>query len=282
MLTVENLNKSFRRKEVLKNINLCLDNKIYGLLGPNGSGKTTLLRCITGVYPPTSGKIFIDNFDVTKTDDFKKKIGYLPQSFGMYKELTSTEMLKLFSDLKGLTDSDVKAEAQRVIKAVDLEEKKDEQIKTLSGGQVRRLGIAQALLGSPEYLFFDEPTAGLDPEERIRFKNIISELKGEHTIIISTHIVDDVESLCDEIIVMFRGKIATIGKPTEIAEKASGRVFSVNKNNIVNIKAEYFIRKEFEENGIKKAIIVSRDPVSGASAVEPTLEDGYICITRGL
>ena len=187
MLSLYAVDKSFGRSKILKSIDLQLDKKTYGLLGPNGAGKTTLMRCITGLYPLSAGKIEFNGSDISKDKNFQSHIGYLPQKFGLYKELTAFEMMEMLADLKGISREKIGDEAKKYIKLVGLQDKLDKKVKTLSGGMIRRLGVAQALLGEPDIIIFDEPTAGLDPEERLRFKNIVSKLEGERTIIISTH-----------------------------------------------------------------------------------------------
>lgn len=198
MLKVQNVYKKFRRREALHDVSFELEPGIYGLLAPNGAGKTTLLRCILDLYPVTSGKVYLDG---------SERIGYLPQKFGVFRELKVCDMLYYFATVKKIPKKERKQEIQRVLKLVNLEERSEDRVSQLSGGMQRRLGIAQAVLGNPELLFFDEPTAGLDPEERTRFKHLIREIGSGRTIIISTHIVEDVESLCDRVLIMSKGKL---------------------------------------------------------------------------
>ena len=179
MLELKSVSKKFGRKSIIKSIDLKMDKKTYGLLGPNGAGKTTLLRILATLYSINSGKITFDGNDIFKDKEYQTLVGYLPQKFGLYKELSSLEMLELIANLKGIKHSEIKEEAYRCIELVGLQDKMNSKVKTLSGGMVRRLGIAQALLGDPEILIFDEPTAGLDPEERLRFKNIITNINNK-------------------------------------------------------------------------------------------------------
>lgn len=282
MLTLCNVKKKFGRNEVLKSINLELDKKTYGLLGPNGAGKTTLLRCITTIYPVNGGEIRFNGSDVYKDKSYHSNIGYLPQKFGMYKELTSLEMMSMLGNLKGIPQDEIKTEAERCIELVGLEDKMNKKVRTLSGGMVRRLGVAQALMGNPELIFFDEPTAGLDPEERMRFKNIVAHLKGEHTVIISTHIVEDVENLCSEIIVMNNGEIATQGSCGDIQKLADGKVYEIKSDDIKKLKEPYYIQREFERDGASRTVVLSPTPQTDAVSVSPSVEDGYICIMKKL
>ena len=174
MLKINSLNMSLNKKEILKDINYTFENGIYGLLGPNGAGKTTLIRSIAGLYPIKSGRILYDDVDIKRSKTYLSNLGYLPQGFGIFKELKPMEALMLLANIKGINKKEAKEEAQRVLEIVNLEDSKDKKIGAFSGGMLRRLGVAQALLGNPDVIIFDEPTAGLDPEERLRFKKIIA------------------------------------------------------------------------------------------------------------
>ena len=202
MLTIHNLTKKFGRKLVLDNISFSFDNGVYGLLGPNGAGKTTLMRCLTKLYNTKDGVIFYNDVSITKDKEYLTHIGYLPQKFGLFKDLKVYEMMMLLANLKKVDSKQAKKMIYDSIKVVNLSDRINSRISTLSGGMIRRLGIAQALLDDPKIIIFDEPTAGLDPEERLRFKNIISEIKKDKIIIISTHIVEDVEAVCDKVAIM--------------------------------------------------------------------------------
>ena len=199
MLILENVTKKFRKREALSGVSVQVEEGCYGLLGPNGAGKTTLLRCILGLYPINSGRISFDGKP--------SEVGYLPQKFGMFQELTAYDMLYYFAAIKKVPKHLCKDEIERVLALVNLEDRSGDKIRKLSGGMQRRLGIAQALLGNPRLIFLDEPTAGLDPEERTRFRDIMSEIREGRTILLSTHIVEDVESVCDRVIIMNHGKI---------------------------------------------------------------------------
>ena len=216
MLELKGVSKKFRKKQVLNNIDFKFEKGIYGILGPNGAGKTTLIRCITQLYNLDAGNILYNDKSIAENKNFNDNIGYLPQKFGLFKELTVFEMLSAMAALKNISKDAVEQEVKRCITLVNLDEKINAKVKTLSGGMIRRMGIAQAILGNPEIIIFDEPTSGLDPEERLRFKNIVSKLKGEHIIIISTHIVEDVEALCDFVVIMNSGQIIKSGSCSEI------------------------------------------------------------------
>lgn len=281
MLELKSLNKNFGKKVVLQNMDFKFEHKVYGLLGPNGAGKTTLIRCITKLYPVKENTIFYDGVTVEKSKQYLSRIGYLPQKFGMFKELKVTEMMELLANLKGLDKKEAKPAIEKVIEQVNLIDRMDSKIGALSGGMIRRLGIAQALLNDPDILILDEPTSGLDPEERLRFKNIISEIKQDKTIIISTHIVEDVEAVCDNVAIMKNGKIAFAGTCHEIEEKAAGKVYAVPEDELSKISGEYYLQKHFEQDGIKLAKLLTSTAQSVAP-VQPNVEDGYICLLKGI
>ena len=220
MLKIENLNKSIRKKHILQSVNLALDNGVYGFLGPNGAGKTTLIRCITGVYKFKVGTIELDGVEYGNKE-YADKIGYLPQSFGLFKDMTVYDVMMYMASFKYKKEDAAKEAVLNAVENVNLTDRINDKVKTLSGGMKRRLGIAQALLGDAKVLIFDEPTAGLDPEERIRFKKIISELEKDKIVIISTHIVSDVEDICDKVIVIDNGIILMNGTVEELKNMAS-------------------------------------------------------------
>lgn len=199
MIKIENVSKKFRGHNAIQNFSCELDSGCYGLLGPNGAGKTTLLRCILGLYPVSDGSITLEK---------EEKIGYLPQRFGMFHELKVKEMMQYFAAAKKVPKKDFDAEIDRVLASVNLAERTEDKVGHLSGGMQRRLGIAQAILGDPDILFLDEPTTGLDPEERSHFKDIIRKLaKEDKIIVISTHFVEEVEAVCDRVLIMKEGRL---------------------------------------------------------------------------
>ena len=202
MIEITGLTKDYGKKHIIKDVSIKLDKLNYGLVGPNGAGKTTLLRMITGYIRATSGQI--------RFDEGNKIIGYLPQKFGCIPELTVYEQLEYFACLKNIPAHKQRVEVERVIGLVNLEEKMNEKCSKISGGMVRRIGIAQALLGKPDILLLDEPTVGLDLKERETFKEILVKIRNQMAVIISTHIIDDVADTCDEMIILSEGMIKTI------------------------------------------------------------------------
>lgn len=276
MIEVRALSQSFKGKEILKDVSFTLDHGVYGLLGPNGAGKTTLIRCLTGIYPVQKCCIQMNGQDAVGSRKFARALGYLPQAFGLYPGMTVEEMLRCFADMKRIPPKQQKAEIESWLEAVGLSEHKGDRIRTLSGGMIRRIGIVQALLGSPELVILDEPTAGLDPEERVRFKNLIAGLSRDKTILLSTHIVEDVGALCDQILLLLNGTIAVCGTPDEIASLGRGRVYSVPPEREAELIAPYFISQRNDTN----MRVLSDLPQPGVLQ-EPTVEDGYLCCVKG-
>lgn len=264
MISIQNITYCYRKKEVLHNISLDFGNGIYGLLGPNGSGKTTLMRCIAGINHPQKGKI-----------SGAVDIGYLPQKFGMFPELTVYETLDYFAILKKVPMNERKDTIIHSMNQVHLYSHKDEKIRALSGGMIRRLGIAQAIIGEPDVILVDEPTAGLDPEERIRFKNLIAEIQGNRTIIISSHLIDDVDSLCSHIVLLKKGEIIFQGQTNNLRDLALGKVYSVPADLRSQMNPPYFVAKENHINGETQLRVLSYFAQPGHN-IAPTIEDGYI------
>ena len=278
MLEILNLNKSFKNLEILKDISVNLENGVYGLLGSNGAGKTTLIRCIVNLYNINKGIIKFNGTDIVNNDEFLKNIGYLPQKFGLFKELSVYDNLQYFCILKKIDKNSIDDNIKESLKMVNLEDRISHKVSTLSGGMIRRLGIAQALLGNPQILIFDEPTAGLDPEERIRFKNILTCIKKDKLIIISTHIVEDVEASCNKIIIMSNGRILKIGSAEEIESAARGKVYEVEQEEA---DMDWYIEKNFVRDG-KIFFRILSNKKEEYKSLEPTIEDGYMCIVKGI
>lgn len=275
MLKINNMTKKFGKKTVLNNISFTFEDGIYGLLGPNGSGKTTLMRCITGLYNIPKNTIIYKDVNAKEKADFYSQIGYLSQSFGMFKEITVKEMLELFASLKEIPKKETEEEILRTLKMVNLSNEANTKIANLSGGMVRRVGIAQALLGDPKVIIFDEPTVGLDPEERLRFKNIIAKLSKDKIVIISTHIVEDVEAICNKIIIMNKGSILVSEDNEYIENIAKDKVYVVPENELSKIDFTYEVEKRYTENGINYARILCDNDLE-YKKIKSTIEDGYM------
>lgn len=277
MMEIRNLSKSFGKKQVLQQINLSLGNGIYGLLGPNGAGKTTLIRCITRVFNVPKDSIFVDGIDINKQSAYPSGLGYLPQKFGSFNGLTAAETLLYFAESKKIPKKEQKEDILRCLEAVGLTDRANDKIKTFSCGMVRRLGIAQAILGDPKWILFDEPTAGLDPEERLRFKNLIASLSKDKLVILSTHIVEDVVALCDHIVILTHGKIAATGTVSEIAALGEGHVFLVPAEQEQNLISPCFIAQKTDTS--LRVISGIRQP---GEPQPSSVEDGYLCVAKEL
>ena len=220
-LSFEHISKLYGNTAALQQIDLTLGSGVYGLLGPNGAGKTTLMRIMTDLLAPSTGRVLLDGQDIAVMGAaFRKKLGYLPQDFGVYPNFTAEQFLLYIARLKGLSKFEAKRQTDDLLHMVGLEDKKQKKLKGFSGGQRQRVGIAQALLGDPEILVLDEPTAGLDPEERIRFRGIISDLSQQKLVLLSTHIVSDLEAVANEIILLRKGVVLEMQKPAERASLA--------------------------------------------------------------
>lgn len=210
-LVIDRISKQYQNKIAVDRISLRLQTGVYGLLGANGAGKTTLIRMICGILKPTSGTISFNNLDVS-TEEYRAVLGYLPQDFGYYPEFKGIDFLFYMAALKGLSKSQARQKIPELLKLVSLENEGNRKIKTYSGGMKQRLGIAQALLNEPKLLIMDEPTAGLDPKERVRFRNMIEELGKSSIVLLSTHIVSDIEQVADSVLMMKDGQMIYQGK----------------------------------------------------------------------
>lgn len=278
MIELQDVSKKFFNKKVLKGISCSLEHGVYGLLGPNGAGKTTLLRCILGLYS-FEGKVKME-------DVSSGKVGYLPQSTSVFPGLTVAEQLEYFANLKGMKKREIEEEIDRVLDMVNLEEQRNVKGRKLSGGMIRRLGIGQAIMNHPKLVVFDEPTVGLDPEERLRFKRILHEVGKDCTILMSTHIVEDVESSCDKILILNRGRLVASGTQTEISAYAENRIYECSTDEV---NQEDYIIKEFRRGEERMCRILSyqasEETTEKSSSVyripvTPTVEDGYLYILR--
>ena len=282
-IRIENLSKTYGRGSVpaLSDINLKIRHGTFGLLGPNGAGKTTLIKILSTQMEPSAGKVEIDGWDLHRDRaEVRRRLGYLPQHFGAYPQLSAFEFLDYMGRLGGLHDKRVRRErVEQVLHDVALYEARDRKAGTFSGGMRRRLGIAQAIIADPEFIIVDEPTVGLDPEERIRFRGILSRLSAKRTIIISTHIVGDISSTCEDLAVLRQGQLLFHGAPEDFIAKAEGKTWLLqtdddafetiaNRFNVTNINADGV--------GMELRIVGDEAPPPGAEAVPPNLEDAYI------
>lgn len=278
MIEIRNLEKRFGKKQALDGVSFTLDAGVTGLLGPNGAGKTTLLRCMLGIIKPTGGEVITAGGSLAKN----RAIGYLPQKFGLLKELTVSESLSYFAALKGMSASTVHADIDDCLRRVNLSDSASTRVGALSGGMLRRVGIASALLGDPPVLVFDEPTAGLDPEERVRFKRLVSTLAQDHAVLISTHIVEDIEALAECVIVLAGGKVLASGTLDDIAEYARGRSYLAPRDRVNEFSTDYYVDGYIDIDGRSLARVLSARAYEAFVPASPTVEDGYLCLTRGI
>lgn len=279
-LTIKNLSKEYGSKKAVKNFNATLTNGVYGLLGANGAGKTTLMRTICGIQTETNGEILLDNKNIHDLEEeYRNILGYLPQNFGYYPNFTAYKFLMYIGSVKGLQHKKAHNKTIELLKELGLLEQKNEKIKNFSGGMKQRLGIAQALLNNPKILILDEPTAGLDPKERVRFRNLISSLAENRIVILSTHIVSDVEYIAKEILIMKSGELIHKGEPEKILKAIEGYVWEceVDKNKAMELESAYITANIKHSNGLDRIRVLSENcPCESACNVEPTLEDLYL------
>jgi ABC-2 type transport system ATP-binding protein len=282
MLILNNVSKSYGKFQVLNNINLEFTNGVYGFLAPNGAGKTTLIKMLATLLYPTNGEILYQGKDIIKMDeDYREILGYLPQDFGFYKNYTPEKYLLYLSALKGIDKNTAKDKVIELLKIVGLSDVGGKKMKEFSGGMIQRVGIAQAMLNNPKILILDEPTAGLDPKERVRFRNLISELSRDRIVILSTHIVSDIESVANEIIMIKEGEIAFKDSIEGICKVLEGKVYEteVGNNDINDFRNKYGTLTERQENGkIRVRFILNDNAQKNFTRVCPNLEDVFLHI----
>ena len=279
-LSLDRLTKHYGSKIAVDQVSATLEPGVYGLLGANGAGKTTLMRMMCAILESTSGEVLLDGKDVISMgEDYRNVLGYLPQDFGYYPNYTALEFLMYVSALKGIPKKIAKKRARQLLEEVGLSHVADKKVKTFSGGMKQRVGIAQALLNNPDILILDEPTAGLDPKERVRFRNLLSDYAGDKIVILSTHIVSDIEAIADEVLLMKQGKIVLHGTVPELVQKADGKVWELEvssaeakkwqtKSTVANLR--------HEGKQVVLRIISDGKPSEEAVLCEATLEDLYL------
>lgn len=273
VLRIENLAKFYGKKQALCGITCEFTTGINALLGPNGAGKTTIMNCISGVIPKTDGEVTYDGEDVFEMgEDFRAKLSYQFQAQPFYPGYTAHEFLYFSALLKGMKKEDIDGEIKRVLELVNLPENEFDKIKSFSGGMKQRLAIAQTILNSPEILIFDEPSAGLDPFEREQFKRIMVKLKEKSIIIISTHIVSDIDTICDNLVILNKGEVVANDSPEVLCKKINGMVWDVPKDDIPQIDYDKIYYEDTKSKTVSK-----EKPTTNAVLSEPTLNDLYFC-----
>ncbi|MBI2214576.1 MAG: ABC transporter ATP-binding protein [Acidobacteria bacterium] len=281
MLQIERLTKRYAGGTVaLDQFSIELGPGVLGLLGPNGAGKTTLMSILATVLRPTSGSVRWKGNDALENPaEIRRVLGYLPQDFGVYDRLTGVEFLQYLGRLKGLSGRGLRASVDEMIDLVNLRNAASRPLGGYSGGMRQRIGIAQALLGNPEIVIVDEPTVGLDPEERVRFRNLLSELAHGRIVILSTHIVSDVEAVADRIAVIRKGKLVRIATPGELLAHAAGRVFRVvvGAEQLPQLQQSVAVSSiSRKADGVHVRFVADTPRIGGAVEAEPTLEDAYL------
>ena len=288
-VNIDQLSKSYgtrlRRIQALDQVTLQINPGMFGLLGPNGAGKTTLLRIIATLLKPTHGRVTVDGFDVSDRRQkwvIKQLLGFLPQELGLYNGLSPAEFLDYIATLKNLHNPHVRAETvAQVMALTGLRSVAHQRIGTLSGGMKRRVGIAQALLGDPQLLIVDEPTAGLDPEERVRFRNLLAGLATERIVILSTHIVEDIAATCNMMAVLDQGRVRFHGAPSALIAAAEGQAWEVEIPLNQSPPVSWCIASRVLAVESLRLRVVGEQPDQSARPVVPTLEEAYLVLMRG-
>lgn len=278
-LQLDHLTKCYKDFAAVKDVTLTLGGGVYGLLGANGAGKTTLMRMLCGILEPTKGTVRCGGADIARLgEEYRAMLGYLPQDFGCYPDFTGAEFLRYIAALKGLTRAETNRRTAELLDQVGLGDAGRKKLRAYSGGMRQRLGIAQAMLNDPQILVLDEPTAGLDPRERVRFRNLIADYARGRTVLLSTHIVSDVEAIADEILLMKQGRIEEQGTVPQLAENARGKVWTLHTDaaTAARLEAVYTVANLRHEGEGVELRLITADPPAGAQPAAPTLEDVYL------
>lgn len=279
-ITVENITKRYGKKEALQGVSFEMEDGVYGLLGPNGAGKSTLIRILAGVMEATYGEIRVDGKNIKALDrEYRSKLGYLPQSMNFYPEFSGLEYLRFVAALKGLKTDFAEKRIKELVEQVNLSHDIHRKCVNYSGGMKRRLGIAQALLNDPEILILDEPTAGLDPHERIKFRNLVSVFSRDRTVLLSTHIVSDIDSIAKQTVMIKDGKVGSMESTKYYVDRMVGKVWLVKMtvDELVGFQKDHVISNVVPKGDKMEVRIVSNiKPSADAIPAAPTLEDAYL------
>lgn len=282
-IKIRNLNQYYGKKQALKDVTLTIETGMFGLLGRNGAGKTTLMKVLATLLPKTEGQVTVCGKNVARAQEVRRITGYLPQEFSMYPNMTVYEAMDYLGVLSGLNGSERKDRISELLKRVNLQDDRRKKVKALSGGMKRRLGIAQAILHDPKVLIVDEPTAGLDPEERVRFRNLLCEIAEERIVILSTHIVGDIEATCEKIAVLDAGEIIYKGTVSELTQMAEGRVFQaeISKRELEALKKQCVVTSMLTlGNNVMVRFLSEEKPFASAKPCEAGVEDAYMYLMQ--
>ena len=266
-----------------RRVNLTISQGMFGLLGPNGAGKTTLMKILATLLPKTGGKVTICGTDISQEREIRRMVGYLPQDFSMYGNMTVYEAMDYLGVLSGMKKAERRERIPMLLEKVNLTENHGTKVKAMSGGMRRRLGIAQAILHNPRVLIVDEPTAGLDPEERVRFRNLLFEIAEERIVILSTHIVGDIEATCENIAVLNQGELLFQGTVTDLLEHAEGKIFTatVSRMELPMLKKQYEVTSMLiQGNEAQVRFVAEEKPFASANLCEPNVEDAYMFLMQ--
>ncbi len=280
-IILKDVSKYYGKKQALRNIDLTIENGMFGLLGRNGAGKTTLMKVITTLLPANSGEIIVCGVPTKDACKVRSLVGYLPQDFSMYGNMTAYEAMDYLGVLSGLDKKTRKHRIPVLLERVNLQNNLRTKVKAMSGGMKRRLGIAQAILHEPKVLIVDEPTAGLDPEERVRFRNLLSEIADDRIVMLSTHIVGDIEATCEKIAIMDEGSIIYKGTVAELLERAQGKIFTadISKMELEEIRKKYMVTNMLASESTVNVRFVADNieaTFKGAMPIVPNVEDAYM------
>lgn len=261
-IEIRDLSKNFGKKQALKHVNLQIESGMFGLLGPNGAGKTTLMKVLTTLTKKSGGEVKVCNIPVEQCVQVRRIIGYLPQDFSMYGNMKASEALDYLAVLSGMSKKERAVKVPEMLERVNLGEQQNTKVKAMSGGMKRRLGIAQAIIHDPKVIVVDEPTAGLDPEERVRFRNLLCEIAKDRIVILSTHIVGDIEATCENIAVLNQGEILFRGKVSQLLEAVKGKVYmaKVSAMELPSIREKFLVTGILTNGSSANIKIISEEP----------------------
>ncbi|TCP24979.1 ABC-type multidrug transport system ATPase subunit [Tenacibaculum skagerrakense] len=283
-LEIQNVSKRYSgNKYGLEGFSINIEKGILGLLGPNGAGKSTLLKMIATVSKPSNGQIILNKNNVIKDPNYmRKQIGFLPQDFGVYPNLNAFEFLKYMAAMKGVGGKHLNSKITELLEGLNLMDTAHKPIGSYSGGMKQRIGIAQALLNDPKVLIFDEPTVGLDPEERMRFRDLIHQLANDAIVILSSHIVSDIDTVADKVAIMKNGNLLAYGDQEELINNVKGKVFetTIDKNTLNEFKQNHLVVHSLIKGNSAIVRFISQQQPDGALAQQPTLEDAYLYTTK--
>lgn len=283
-LEIQNVSKRYQKDNFgLKNFSITIEKGILGLLGPNGAGKSTLLKMIATVSKPSEGLICLNKNNIVKDPNYiRQQLGFLPQDFGVYPNLNAFEFLTYMAAMKGVGGTNLKKRIYQLLEGLNLIDTAKKPIGSYSGGMKQRVGIAQALLNDPRVVIFDEPTVGLDPEERVRFRNLISDLANDCIIILSSHIVSDIDTIADNVAVMKTGTLLAHDNPESLVNQVQGKVYSItiSKEQLPKFKTDYLVVSTARKNQQLEVRYLADQPIANATLKEANLEDAYLYLTK--